>query len=113
MREWTSARGCASGRPRADARRMFAGLTSVAMDQILAPSGTSRREEPALVVARLITLLPGLRRVGLPAAGTCPAAIRAFAGADAPARPPVADRGRPFAAQIVLPSRMYGHERDQ
>jgi len=64
-----------------DAPRMFAGLRAVVMDEIHALAGTKRGDQTALGVARLATLAPGMRRVGLSATVAHPAAMQAFAGA--------------------------------
>ena len=65
-----------------DAPAMFAGLASVVMDEVHALAGTKRGDQLALCVARLATLAPRCRRVGLSATVAHPAAIRAYVGAD-------------------------------
>ena len=51
------------------------------MDEVHALAGTKRGDQLALCVARLGTLAPGLRRVGLSATVAHPAAIQAYVGA--------------------------------
>ena len=65
-----------------DAPAMFAGLSSVVMDEVHALAGTKRGDQLALCVSRLMTLAPACRRVGLSATVAHPAAIRAYVGAD-------------------------------
>ncbi len=65
-----------------DAPAMFAGLSSVVMDEVHALAGTKRSDQLALCVSRLMTLAPGCRRVGLSATVAHPAAIRAYVAAD-------------------------------
>ena len=62
---------------------MFAGLACVVMDEVHALAGTKRGDQLALCVARLMTLAPACRRVGLSATVAHPDAIRAYVGADA------------------------------
>jgi ATP-dependent helicase Lhr and Lhr-like helicase len=65
-----------------DAPSMFAGLSSVVMDEVHALAGTKRGDQLALCVSRLMTLVPACRRVGLSATVAYPAAIRAYVGAE-------------------------------
>src|ERR1700722_17947452 len=65
-----------------DSPAMFAGLTTVAMDEVHALAGGKRGDQLALCVARLGALSPALRRVGLSAPVAHPAAIAAYVGAD-------------------------------
>lgn len=65
-----------------DAGSMFAGLSTVVMDEVHALAGNKRGDQLALGVARLGALAPGLRRVGLSATVAHPDAIAAFVGAD-------------------------------
>ena len=65
-----------------DSRQMFAGLSTVVMDEVHALAGGKRGDQLALGVARLSTLAPGLRRVGLSATVAHPDAIAAYVGAD-------------------------------
>jgi len=64
-----------------DAPQMFAGLECVVLDEVHALAGTKRGDQLALGVARLGTLAPRLRRVGLSATVAHPAAIQAYVGA--------------------------------
>ncbi len=64
-----------------DAPAMFAGLRTLIMDEVHAIAGTKRGDQLALGVARLATLAPGLRRVGLSATVAHPDAIAAYVGA--------------------------------
>ena len=61
---------------------MFAGLACVVMDEVHALAGTKRGDQLALCVARLMTLAPACRRVGLSATVAHPDAIRAYVGAE-------------------------------
>ncbi len=65
-----------------DAPTVFAGLSSVVMDEVHALAGTKRGDQLALCVSRLMTLAPGCRRVGLSATVAHPAAIRAYVAAE-------------------------------
>ena len=65
-----------------DSPQMFAGLSTVVMDEVHALAGGKRGDQLALGVARLSTLAPGLRRVGLSATVAHPDAIAAYVGAD-------------------------------
>jgi ATP-dependent Lhr-like helicase len=70
-----------------DAVNMFAGLTTVVMDEVHALAGGKRGDQLALCVARLGALVHGaggrrLRRVGLSATVAHPDAIAAYVGAD-------------------------------
>ena len=64
-----------------DAPALFAGLATVVLDEVHALAGTKRGDQLALCVARLGTLAPRLRRVGLSATVAHPAAIQAYVGA--------------------------------
>jgi ATP-dependent Lhr-like helicase len=65
-----------------DAPAVFAGLSSVVMDEAHALAGTKRGDQLALCVSRLMTLAPRCRRIGLSATVAHPEAIRAYVGAD-------------------------------
>jgi ATP-dependent Lhr-like helicase len=65
-----------------DSPAMFAGLTTVVMDEVHALAGGKRGDQLALCVARLGALSPALRRVGLSATVAHPDAIAAYVGAD-------------------------------
>lgn len=58
-----------------DAPRMFAGLKRVVVDEIHALAESKRGDQLMLALARLQTLCPGLRRVGLSATVEDPEAI--------------------------------------
>ena len=58
-----------------DARRMFAGLKRVVVDEIHALAESKRGDQLMLALARLQTLCPEIRRVGLSATVEDPAAI--------------------------------------
>ena len=61
-----------------DAPRMFAGLSRVVLDEIHALAESKRGDQLMLSLARLQTLAPGLRRVGLSATVEDPAAIARY-----------------------------------
>jgi len=64
-----------------DPPAMFGGLATLVMDEVHALAGTKRGDQLALCVARLGTLAPKLRRVGLSATVAHPDAIQAYVGA--------------------------------
>ncbi len=61
-----------------DAPRIFAGLSRVIVDEVHALAESKRGDQLMLALARLETLAPGLRRVGLSATVEDPAAIARF-----------------------------------
>ncbi|MEL7027353.1 MAG: DEAD/DEAH box helicase, partial [Pseudomonadota bacterium] len=61
-----------------DAHRTFAGLQRVVVDEIHALAESKRGDQLMLALARLQTLVPGLRRVGLSATVEDPGAIARF-----------------------------------
>jgi ATP-dependent helicase Lhr and Lhr-like helicase len=61
-----------------DAPRIFAGLSRVVVDEIHALAESKRGDQLMLCLARLQTLAPGLRRVGLSATVEDPAAIARY-----------------------------------
>ena len=61
-----------------DAPRMFAGLQRVIIDEIHALAENKRGDQLMLQIARLATLCPGLRRIGLSATVEDPPALAAF-----------------------------------
>ena len=64
-----------------DAPRIFAGLSRVIVDEIHALAESKRGDQLMLQLARLESLAPGLRRVGLSATVEDPPALAAFFGA--------------------------------
>jgi ATP-dependent helicase Lhr and Lhr-like helicase len=65
-----------------DATAMFAGLRCVVIDEVHALAGTKRGDQLALGVARLRSLAPRVRCVGLSATVAHPALLQAYIGAD-------------------------------
>lgn len=65
-----------------DAPRIFAGLQRVIVDEIHALAESKRGDQLMLCLARLTSLSPGLRRVGLSATVEDPPALARFLGAD-------------------------------
>lgn len=63
-----------------DAPRIFAGLQRVVVDELHALAESKRGDQLMLALARLETLAPGLRRVGLSATVEDPAALAAYLG---------------------------------
>jgi ATP-dependent Lhr-like helicase len=78
----------------------FGSLACIVMDEVHALAGTKRGDQLALGVARLRTLAPAARRVGLSATVAHPDAIQAFTGASR--RIEVAD-GTPPELSMMLP----------
>jgi ATP-dependent Lhr-like helicase len=77
-----------------DAPRIFAGLRRVIVDEAHALAESKRGDQLMLALARLESLAPGLRRVGLSATVEDPPALARFlARSDAPARVVEADPG--------------------
>lgn len=64
----------------AEAPRLFAGLRRVIVDEIHALAESKRGDQMALCLARLQSLAPGLRRVGLSATVEDPPALARFLG---------------------------------
>ncbi len=65
------------------AAAFFASLRRVIIDEIHALAGTKRGDQLALCVARLVTLAPGLSRIGLSATVAHRAPLRAYVAPDA------------------------------
>ena len=63
-----------------EAPKIFAGLSRVIVDEIHALAESKRGDQLALGLARLETLAPGMRRVGLSATVEDPAALAGFLG---------------------------------
>lgn len=92
-----------------DAGEIFAGLRCVVVDELHALAGTKRGELLALALARLATLAPEARRVGLSATVAHPAALEAYLSKTgrAPAPDVTVVRGGEAAqaeVKILLPS---------
>jgi ATP-dependent helicase Lhr and Lhr-like helicase len=87
-----------------DAPALFADLTCVVIDEAHALAGTKRGDQLALGVARLRTLAPRMRRVGLSATVAHPAALQAYVGADR--RIEVADCAPPRLSMLVHDGRL-------
>jgi ATP-dependent Lhr-like helicase len=85
----------------ADAADFFGSLACIVMDEVHALAGTKRGDQLALGVARLATLAPKARRVGLSATVAHPDAIQAYTGAGR--RIEVTD-GAPPEISITLPT---------
>ncbi|HEY0422419.1 MAG TPA: ligase-associated DNA damage response DEXH box helicase [Rhodopila sp.] len=83
-----------------DAPAFFGSLACIVMDEVHALAGTKRGDQLALGVARLATISPKARRVGLSATVAHPDAIQAYTGACR--RIEVAD-GAPPEISITLP----------
>jgi ATP-dependent Lhr-like helicase len=83
-----------------DAPGLFGSLACIVMDEVHALAGTKRGDQLALCVARLRTLAPLARRVGLSATVAHPDAIQAYTGASR--RIDVAD-GTPPDLRMTLP----------
>jgi ATP-dependent Lhr-like helicase len=83
-----------------DAPTFFQSLSCIVLDEVHALAGTKRGDQLALAVARLQTLAPAARRIGLSATVAHPDAIQAYTGATR--RIEVAD-GAPPAITMTLP----------
>ena len=87
----------------ADAPHLFAGLSTIVIDEIHALAGTKRGDQLALCLARLTTIAPGARRVGLSATVAHRRALLDWVGAGAPPRLVEEAQGAPPALSILLP----------
>ena len=85
-----------------NAAEFFEQLDTVVIDEVHALAGTKRGDQLALGLARLATLRPGVRRVGLSATVAYPAALLAYVGAGAPARLIEVAEGAPPALRMML-----------
>ncbi len=83
-----------------DAAAFFGQLRCIVMDEVHALAGTKRGDQLALCVARLRSLSPASRRVGLSATVAHPGAIQAFVGAS---RVIAVRDGAPPALSMTLP----------
>ncbi|WPZ36968.1 ligase-associated DNA damage response DEXH box helicase [Thalassobaculum sp. OXR-137] len=97
-----------------DAGEIFAGLRCVVVDELHALAGTKRGELLALALARLGTLAPEARRVGLSATVAHPAALEAYLSktGQAPAEDVTVVRGGE-AAQAEVKILLPGGEKDE
>ncbi|SDF23145.1 ligase-associated DNA damage response DEXH box helicase [Thalassobaculum litoreum] len=97
-----------------DAGEIFAGLRCVVVDELHALAGTKRGELLALALARLGTLAPEARRVGLSATVAHPAALEAYLSKTgrAPAEDVTVVRGGE-AAQAEVKILLPGGEKDE
>jgi ATP-dependent Lhr-like helicase len=86
-----------------DAPAFFANLATVVIDEIHALAGTKRGDQLALCLARLATLAPGSRRVGLSATIAHRQPLLDFVGCGAPARLIEVPEGAPPRIRMVLP----------
>lgn len=86
-----------------DAPTLFAGLSTVVIDEIHALAGTKRGDQLALCLARLTTIAPGARRVGLSATVAHRQALLDWVGAGATPRLVEQAQGAPPALSILLP----------
>ncbi len=81
----------------------FETLDTIVIDEIHALAGTKRGDQLALCLARLTTLAPNARRVGLSATVAHPDALLAYTGSGAPARLIEVAEGAPPALRMMLP----------
>ncbi len=82
---------------------LFAGLRCVVVDEVHALAGTKRGDQLALGLARLATLVPGLRVVGLSATVAHRAAIERYVGLGGPVRVVEEPAGAPPELSMMLP----------
>jgi ATP-dependent Lhr-like helicase len=83
--------------------QFFATLSTIVIDEIHAIAGTKRGDQLALGLARLASLAPQARRVGLSATVAHPGAILAYVGAGGPARLIEVAEGAPPCLRMMLP----------
>ncbi len=83
---------------------LFAGLDTIIIDEIHALAGTKRGDQLALCLARLTTLSPQARRVGLSATVAHPREILAYTATGAPARAITVAETTPPALSMMLPT---------
>ncbi len=83
--------------------KLFGALDTVVIDEIHALAGTKRGDQLALCLARLTTVAPGARRVGLSATVAQPDAILPYVGCGAPARLIEVREGAPPRLRMMLP----------
>jgi len=87
----------------AEAPVMFAGLSTVVIDEVHALAGTKRGDQLALCLARLGVLVPGLNRVGLSATVAHKQALLDYVGAGVVPDLIEVAQGAPPALSILLP----------
>ncbi len=87
----------------ADAPALFAGLSTVVIDEIHALAGTKRGDQLALCLARLTTIAPAARRIGLSATVAHRQALLDWVGAGTTPRLVEQAQGAPPALSILLP----------
>ncbi len=86
-----------------DAPAMFANLATVVIDEIHALAGTKRGDQLALCLARLTTLAPSSRRVGLSATVAHRQPLLDYVGCGGPARLIEVPEGAPPDIRMMLP----------
>ena len=86
-----------------DAPTLFAGLSTIVIDEVHALAGTKRGDQLALGLARLTTIAPGARRVGLSATVAHRQALLDWVGAGTAPRLIEEPQGAPPALSILLP----------
>jgi len=86
-----------------NAARFFAALKTVVVDEIHAMAGTKRGDQLALCLARLRSLAPESRMVGLSATVAHPRALLAYVGSGGPARLIEVAEGAPPRLRMMLP----------
>ena len=82
---------------------LFAGLSTIVIDEVHALAGTKRGDQLALGLARLTTIAPGARRVGLSATVAHRQALLDWVGAGTMPRLIEEPQGAPPALSILLP----------
>ena len=87
----------------ADAAALFAGLHTVVIDEVHALAGTKRGDQLALGLARLTTIAPAARRVGLSATVAHQRDLLNYVGCGEPAQLIEVAEGAPPALSIMLP----------
>ncbi len=86
-----------------DAPTLFAGLDTVVIDEVHALAGTKRGDQLALGLARLTTVAPGARRVGLSATVAHQRALLDYVGTGAEPELIEVASGAPPVLSILLP----------
>ncbi len=93
-----------------DAPDLFASLQAIIIDEVHALAGTKRGDQLALGMARLSSLAPAARRIGLSATVAHPQAIRAWVSPDGRGGETRLIQGEPGAAptvkMLIAPGRM-------